>query len=108
MTPEGQVVRACLDLLAAERILAFRMNTGAVKVGKRFFRFGTVGMADILAFPYGWVLWVECKATTKQTAEQKSFGDLVTHHCHDYIIVEDSDELHGWLRSHTGKRLRAG
>ena len=107
MTPEGQVVRACLDLLKAERILAFRRNSGVMKVGKRFVRFGTPGEADIECFPYGWVLWVECKATTDQTAEQKSFQDMVEHHCHSYLIVRSSDDLLRWLRSHSGKRLRA-
>ena len=110
MTPEGSLLRACLDLLAAEHILALRRNTGAIKTGNRFFRFGAVGMADIICFPRGWVLWIEAKSETgKQSLQQKCFQDLVTEHFHDYIVVRGSDDLLGWLRGHsTGKRLRSG
>jgi hypothetical protein len=52
---ETQIQRQILDYLAARHILAFRQNTGAVaseyKGKKRFMRFGTPGMADVLAFP---------------------------------------------------------
>ena len=47
---ESPVQRLILDWLAAEHILAFRMNTGVAKFDDRFVRFGTKGMADILAF----------------------------------------------------------
>ena len=45
---EGDTVRAILDLLHAHRIPAWRVNTGATKIGGRFLRFGVVGMADII------------------------------------------------------------
>jgi len=48
---ERDVLRACLDLLAVKHIWHRRMNTGAVKAEGRFFRFGSVGMADVLALP---------------------------------------------------------
>ena len=40
-----------MDYLAAKGILAFRMNTGAMKLEKRFVRSGVPGMADVLACP---------------------------------------------------------
>src|SRR5678816_274056 len=85
--PESGVLRACLDLLAAEKIWHRRWNTGAVKTGKRLFRFGKPGDADILAAPhrsmeccnkvhrFRWIdfLWIECKSDSgKQTADQKA------------------------------------
>jgi hypothetical protein len=55
MTPEACVLRSVLDLLAAKRILAFRNNVGVMRgahKGKNYFvKFGTVGMADVIAYP---------------------------------------------------------
>lgn len=68
MTPEGAVVRSCLDYLAVRGIMAWRNNSGAThterKDGSRgFVRFGRVGSADILGvLPGGRFLAVECKA----------------------------------------------
>jgi hypothetical protein len=45
---EQDTVAAILQLLHAHRIPAWRMNTGAMKVGTRFLRFGVTGMSDII------------------------------------------------------------
>lgn len=45
---EQATVRAILQLLHAHRIPAWRISTGAVKIERRFLRFGTVGMSDII------------------------------------------------------------
>ena len=45
---EQDTVIAILQLLHAHRIPAWRINTGATKIGGRFIRFGAVGMADII------------------------------------------------------------
>ena len=66
-TPEGAIVRACLDYLHAVGITAWRNNTGAVNVvdvrGRdRFIRYGHVGSSDIIGYlPGGRALFVECK-----------------------------------------------
>lgn len=105
--PEAGLQRAVLDYLAATRILAFRMNTGAVKTESRFFRFGVPGMADILAFPVvkhsnfhdcqHWVpepLWIECKAPDGRQSElQKSFQKQVEEAGHRYIIVRRLEDV---------------
>lgn len=99
MTPEGALQRTILDWLAAKRILAFRMNTGAVKTDKRFFRFGVPGMADILAFPdvdclgYTRPFWIEVKADTKQSELQKSFQRQVEEAGHIYILAHDLSDV---------------
>lgn len=99
MTPEGSVQKAVMDLLAAERIFAIRMNTGAFKDGKRLVRFGLKGMADILAFPRRHPLWIECKAPNgQQSPEQKSFQELVVGHGHFYIVARSSDDVLEWLK----------
>jgi hypothetical protein len=110
---ESGVLRACLDLLAAERIWHCRMNTGAVKDGGRFFRFGRKGMADILAspklpiylMPATWdridyaFLWIECKSSNgKQTEAQKEFQKEVEAESHTYLLIRDVSELQKWLK----------
>jgi|SRR6185437_13599688 len=117
-TPEGAIVKAILDYLAARRVLAFRMNTGAMKAeynGKqRFLRFGVPGMADIVAFPLGTlfhaslglvglpavpsVLWIEVKAPTgKQSDLQKSFQKQVQAEGHKYIVARSIADVEAVL-----------
>jgi hypothetical protein len=110
-TPEGQLLRAVLDLLAAKHVLAFRIGVGAMKVEDRFMRWGTPGMSDILAFPpfvhaNTWLTgqltvptWIECKAPKGvQSALQKSFQKQVEEHGHRYAIIRDLSELEDLLR----------
>ena len=60
--PENEVLKQCLEYLQIKGIFAFRNNTGAVKIGKRFIRFGYAGSSDILGIlPDGRFLAVECK-----------------------------------------------
>lgn len=59
---ENAVLEQCLDYLHVKQIFAWRNNTGAVKVGKRFIRFGYVGSSDIIGITKdGRFLAVECK-----------------------------------------------
>lgn len=103
------MLRSILDYLAAKRILAFRMNTGAMKIDKRFLRFGVPGMADIIAFPQKrfhiqhhdeWtrVLWIECKAGKGMQSElQKSFQEQVEEAGHAYLIAKSIDDVEAAL-----------
>lgn len=116
---ESGVLKACLDLLAAEDIWHLRMNTGAMKVGKRFTRFGRPGTADILAFPlvmlkcaateapsgsyyaHGIIepLWIECKSSDGiQSDAQKEFEQEVKDNLHRYLLVRDVDTLRDFLK----------
>ena len=113
---ESDIQKAILAWLAAKHILAFRMNTGAMagehNGKKRFMRFGTPGMADILAFPVFlkvctcdeerqqiFPTWIEVKAEKgKQSEFQKSFQAQVEEAGHRYILaksVEDVDAILG-------------
>lgn len=118
MTPEGALQKTIMDWLAAKRVLAFRMNTGAIKTESRFFRFGVPGMADILAFPrqmpvsgmvceFGkspqfkrtfvhgnFVMWIEVKtAKGRQSDFQKSFQRQVEEEGHRYILARDLSDV---------------
>lgn len=115
--PESGVLRACLDLLAAEKIWHCRMNSGAFLprgVGKGIVRAGRPGLADILASVKAWTnseetgapvslrvphfLWIECKSNTgRQSEDQVDFECEVRIQGHRYIVVRDVTELRQWL-----------
>src|SRR6202000_1423990 len=105
-TPEGALLKLCLDYLAAEHILAFRMNTGVASYGDRKVAFGVKGMADILVFPQIKItagsskvitplpLWLELKTPKGvQSQLQKSFQAQVESEGHMYKIIQSLDEL---------------
>lgn len=99
-TPESALLSLVLGYLAAEHVMAFRMNTGAIKVDKRLVRFGTPGMADILAFPscaplcVPRVFWLELKAPKGvQTDLQKSFQEQVQFQGHRYCVIRSLEDL---------------
>ena len=111
MTPEGAVLDAVLDYLAAIRVTAWRMNTGAVKLDQRFVRFGVAGFSDILAIPTvrglfkgipcSWTApwFIEVKrATGRQSAEQKSFERQVKDAGAEYFIVRSVEEMEAVLK----------
>jgi hypothetical protein len=84
MTGEGPVVSACLDYLAARGIMAWRNNSGAVKLTRRdgkegFVRFGKKGSADIIGvLPGGRFIAVECKTEKgRLSGEQTVFLENV-------------------------------
>lgn len=107
-TPEGQILASIMEYLAVRGVLCFRMNTGAFKTDNRFIRFGTVGMADILAFPvikqtdgvhvvlmsFICPLWLEVKTENgKQSDAQKLFQTLVESHGHTYKVVRSIEDV---------------
>lgn len=81
MQLEGQVVNECLMALSEAGALAWRNDTGALKVpGGRLIRYGLCkGSADIIAIaPDGVFVAVECKtAKGRVTPEQRRFLDAV-------------------------------
>lgn len=115
MTPEGALLKQILDYLAAERIWAMRINTGAVvseyKGRTRFHRYGRPGCADILAFPKikrrsgsdDWflepILWIECKTPKgKQSEMQKVFQGEVEAEGHTYIVARSLEDVKAALQ----------
>jgi hypothetical protein len=105
---ESEIQRLILDYLEAERILAFRMNSGVMKAsygGKsRRVRFGVAGMADVLAFiqpdecdyplSHQRVTWIEVKDEKgKQSDLQKSFQLQVESEGHRYILARSLEDV---------------
>ena len=100
--PEAAVQCAILDLLAAEHVFAIRLNTGAFRNAQGrliFVHSGGAGVADIVAFPRGRVLWIEAKAPAgRQTPQQASFQQRVEGEGHGYIVARSSDDVLRWLK----------
>jgi hypothetical protein len=106
-TGEAATQRLILDYLAVRGVLAFRMNIGTMtseyKGKQRFMRFGTPGMADIMAFQLRWdemgrehnlPIWIEVKAEKGVQSElQKSFQKQVESHGHRYILARSLDDV---------------
>ena len=79
--PERDVLRECLSLLAIHPKVAFayRVNTGGVKFGEQWVKFGIKGQADITGMlKDGRRLEVECKRVGKYPSpEQNAFLFMV-------------------------------
>lgn len=100
---ETEIVRACLDYLAARKIWAWRQNNTPVPIpGGGFRRFvGLRGIADILAIvpPHGTLCAIEVKRENGRTSEdQEAFGDRLTALGGIYCVVHSVDELEADLR----------
>lgn len=95
---ETALVRDCLQYLHTKGIMAWRNNTGGVKVNKRFVRFGQPGSADILGIlpPEGRLLAVECKVGRNELTElQRDWLQRVASSGGLALVVYSLDELMG-------------
>ena len=77
--------------------IAFRMNSGKVKVRGGWMQLHSAGTADILCFPRGRVLWLETKDskghTNKEQVEaQAAFRDKVLEIGHEYFRITSIDQ----------------
>lgn len=106
---ESDLLRACRQLLELRGWVVYRVNSGALPLesgGKRrYVRFGTPGMADLLALREGLcrepaVLWVETKGPTgTQRASQRAFEKQVKACGCNYLLVRDLRELEAFLEA---------
>jgi hypothetical protein len=96
---ETDLVRACLEYLRLNRIMAWRSNTGARTAeyrGKtRFFKFGVPGSGDIFGvLAGGRFLSVECKLRgNKPTLAQAEWMERVRQAGGVAGVVHDLQEL---------------
>ena len=93
---ESDVLKDCLGYLNLCGIYCWRNNTGAVRVGKRFVRFGKKGSSDILGImPDGKFLAVECKRENGGilSDDQKEFLQSITDNGGIAIVVNSVESL---------------
>lgn len=111
---EADVQRVILDWLAARRIYALRLNTGAGWRKGRPIKAhsGGAGVADILAFVRVTVgmslgvgeisvpLWIEVKSDHRgvQSPEQINFEAKVRGEGHEYIVARRLDDVVGAVK----------
>ena len=92
---ESDLVRACLQYFKAERILAWRSQSGMMfgeHAGKkRAVRMGIPGVPDIVALlPDACVFLIECKRPgKKQNPNQKWFEEAALNAGHLYWVVDN-------------------
>lgn len=97
---ESVVLKECLIVLDMLNIYHWRNNTGAVRCGKRFIRFGYKGSADILGIlPDGRFLAVECKREKggKLSDAQREFLNNISLNGGVALVINDSAELFNTL-----------
>jgi hypothetical protein len=99
---ETKVVSACLDWLAKNRIMAWRNNTGAAKIGDHYVSFGSKGSSDIVGvLSSGRFLAIECKfGKGRQSPEQKTFQKMIEKNNGLYILAYSVDDLERNLVEH--------
>lgn len=93
---EDEVLRGCLEYLRMNHIFCYRNNTGAVKIGKRFIRYGTPGSSDIIGIlPDGRFLAVECKREKggRLSELQKAFLTAIQINGGVSIVARSVEEL---------------
>lgn len=101
---ETQLVKFCLDYLAAKKIFAWRANSGAVvaeyKGKKRFVRFASVkGLADIIGVTRdGRFLAIEAKVGKNTTTpDQQAFLERVGASGGVAAVVRSPEEMQALL-----------
>ena len=94
------LIDACLEVLTAHGVFAWKANTGAASIGKRFVRFGKKGQPDIIGIiPGGQFLAVECKVgKDKLRPEQADFKATIESYHGAFLAQDDCDALIDWLR----------
>ena len=91
---ESQIQRQITDWLKLKRFLYMRNNSGAVKIGNRFLRFGKKGSPDLLVFRKGRCFGIEVKdAGNEQSREQIEFQTEFEREGHTYILARKLEDV---------------
>lgn len=102
---ETDLVKACLLYLKSKGIMAWRVNSGAWKVGNRFIKFGEKGSSDIHGIyksrcGHGHFLAVECKSgKNRLTDHQAEWLRRVENQGGLALVVWSVAELEAFLKS---------
>ena len=98
---ENIVLSQCLKYLEVLQIYHWRNNTGALKIGRRFIRFGFPGSSDILGIlPDGRFLAIECKREKggRLSEAQKDFISRINSNGGVAMCVHSLEELQENMR----------
>lgn len=95
-----KLVKECLLYLTGQGFLCWPNNTGAIRSGNRFQRYGLVGSSDIIAIspPEGTFCAIECKTgSAVQNKNQKAFEKAVKKVGGVYKVVRSLQDLKDWI-----------
>lgn len=97
---ETELCKQVKDFLEIKGLPIYRNNTGAVKTGKRFVRFGTVGSPDFIGHDFaGRYVGIECKVgSNKQSQGQVEFERVCNKYNAIYILCYNLDDLEKKLK----------
>jgi hypothetical protein len=95
-----ELVKSCLELLQMHGILCWKNHVGAVRMGKRFFKFGVPGLPDILFVRQSRLGGIEVKTGTgRQSREQQVMQSRFEAQGCMYWVVRSIDELDSLLKA---------
>jgi hypothetical protein len=96
----SELVNSCLELLHMHGILSWKNHVGAVRMGKRFIRFGVRGLPDILLVLHSRLIGIEVKTGAgRQSREQQIMQSRFEAAGCTYWIVRSIDELDALLKN---------
>ena len=98
MSETRELTGPLVRMLKQMGIIAFRMQSGQVRVRGAWMHLCPEGTADILCFPRGPVTWIETKLPKGSTAKsrketQAAFRESVEAIGHRYILATSIDEV---------------
>jgi hypothetical protein len=94
MGPEQAIMNSIIQYLSIKGHLVFRMNSGAMKLEKRFMRFGAPGMADLLWLHEGRAIWIEVKTPIGRMSDlQHAFKDDVEKAGCLYLVARSLEDV---------------
>jgi hypothetical protein len=95
---EHEIQSAILDYLKLKGVFAYRNNVGAVKIGKRFIRFGMPGAPDIVAVVSGHYFGIEVKRPGNTLSEdQVAFCGVLRQAGGTYLVCQSLLDLTSWF-----------
>jgi hypothetical protein len=92
---ESELLRQIKDFLDAKKIMYIRLNSGAFRTERGFYRMSEAGIADLVIIKNGKVYWVELKANknNKQSDSQKVFESRLKKAGGNYYLIYSLEEL---------------
>lgn len=95
---ENNVQDSICKYLEAKRYLFSRLNTtGVYDTKKNIFRklskYTLKGMSDIIVFTKGQTVFIECKAETSMSEDQRTFQQNVEDEGFIYILAQSIDDV---------------
>lgn len=97
MSETQEITGPLVSMIRQMGIFCERMNSGKIKTGRRWIYLHSPGTADILCFPQGRVVWLECKQPKgrthrEQIDSQEAFKERVESIGHEYARITSIDE----------------